>query len=728
MAGQTSTTYRLNYSRRHLSDDTINQQLRRELPARQEHSYEEVDFSQNELSSSGLRMVLDVCRRCPKLRILKLYKNQIDDGGAEGLADLCKHVPGIEEIHLSHNHFTAVGVEVLITAAEAARLPNTSPLWLRLEQNDVGDPATVLDQLQTRLSVCPRVDEVRCTVRSCCKRQKVHLPFFTLQRVNRRDGMRREGREEGATPTVAMPPSRSVITPKQGAAPGVRPQMTNGTASVWHKNGGAAHQAPPGTTPSRGGDGEAYSDKPPFFPGPSPTSRASSDPVGEPRPSPTSRASSDATAGEPRPSPTSRALSDNTAGTSEGAARRREAGGNAWQGGGAGAAVVEVDSSPTPARQRRTGDPPSKAGGASPSGGSGGSSTSAPRVPEGNPAAPQDAQAPEDAGRDEGARADEPKEAAKASGEAGKDAGKHAGESKEAAAERQRASLVLDDGGRRRVSPKQLEVEGGGDHLVCPMCHFVILRPVITTCSHLFCDTCFYAWKNEQVSKQKKGNTEGPVQYIPCPDPKCSAKLQKKDIMSMDKASPDAPKIGAMSLLQRLRNNLRVRCVHHSDHFKYEFGKDAQRVARETGTTCEWIGDLTAYEEHVCKACPVEAQIAGGQAHGNSDAAQPRGNSDAGRGTTASSAGGDTAGAAGAAAALKDGGEVRVARYDYVPRETDKAQIALRTNDLVKIFDVTPSGWAAGVRLCKETRKEVGEAGWFPEGYLYPVEAGPPPS
>ena len=38
-----------------------------------------------------------MCRRTPKLRVLKLFKNQIDDQGAEGIAELCKSCPGIEE-------------------------------------------------------------------------------------------------------------------------------------------------------------------------------------------------------------------------------------------------------------------------------------------------------------------------------------------------------------------------------------------------------------------------------------------------------------------------------------------------------------------------------------------------------------------------------------------------------------------------------------------------------
>jgi len=170
MAGSQTSQYRLNYSHRKFTDDHAHE-IRRQL-AHDSFQYEEVDFSQNNLTSKGLRTVLDVCRRCPKLRVLKLYKNQIDDGGAEYLAELCKQCPSIEEMHLSHNHFTAVGVEALITAAEKARNANASPLWLRLEQNDVGDPEAVFHDLQSRLSVCARENEVRCIVRVCCKRKR----------------------------------------------------------------------------------------------------------------------------------------------------------------------------------------------------------------------------------------------------------------------------------------------------------------------------------------------------------------------------------------------------------------------------------------------------------------------------------------------------------------------------------------------------------------------------
>merc|ERR1719491_878147 len=172
--------------------------------------------------------------------------------------------------------------------------------------------------------------------------------------------------------------------------------------------------------------------------------------------------------------------------------------------------------------------------------------------------------------------------------------------------------MVVDGSGRRRILPKQLIEADSSAPFICPLCAFVIARPVITSCSHLFCEACFRSWVTDQVSKAKKNQTpDAPVPLVPCPQSlhsACSGKLRKQDIMLLDKA--DSTKVGAVALLQRLRNNLRVRCVHHVDHFKYSFGKDAERISKETGLTCNWTGDLMGYDEHVSKGCPIENRLA----------------------------------------------------------------------------------------------------------------------
>jgi len=168
----------LNYSRRGFTDEDLNK-----LPVgKTSYAYEEVDFSQNELSSEGLTRVLEICSRCQRLRILKLFKNNIDDVGASKLAEFCKHCHTMEEIHLSHNRFTAKGAEVLTIACEDSRPRGAAPLWLRLEMNRIEAPKDVLRQLSNRYSVCGRDDQTLCTSRVCKDGKKVHLPFFHLQK------------------------------------------------------------------------------------------------------------------------------------------------------------------------------------------------------------------------------------------------------------------------------------------------------------------------------------------------------------------------------------------------------------------------------------------------------------------------------------------------------------------------------------------------------------------
>eukprot|EP00419_Tripos_fusus_P002344 CAMPEP_0172695648 /NCGR_PEP_ID=MMETSP1074-20121228/27497_1 /TAXON_ID=2916 /ORGANISM="Ceratium fusus, Strain PA161109" /LENGTH=501 /DNA_ID=CAMNT_0013516293 /DNA_START=82 /DNA_END=1584 /DNA_ORIENTATION=- len=179
MAG--STHSKLDYARRHFTDEDAEKWLHQQKNC----DYQEVDFSDNQLTSAGLHKVLDFCQRCENLRILKLFKNQINDDGADGLARLCERCPSLEELHLSHNKLTGSGVKRIVTAAEKSRSSNALPLWLRLEHNEVPDPISVLQSLRSFLSICDRRDDARCTKRKCAFSQKIHLPFFVQQKKNR---------------------------------------------------------------------------------------------------------------------------------------------------------------------------------------------------------------------------------------------------------------------------------------------------------------------------------------------------------------------------------------------------------------------------------------------------------------------------------------------------------------------------------------------------------------
>lgn len=678
MPAPTSTAYKLNYSRRKFTDDALHR-LSREVALRQDsYQYEEVDFSQNEMSSTGLRVVLDVCRRCPKLRVLKLYKNHIDDGGAKGLAELCGQCPAIEEIHLSHNHFTAAGVETLIAAAEQVRPDHISPLWLRLEQNDVLDAEAVFRDLQSRLSVCMRQDENKCTARYCCRKMKIHLPFFDMQRnaryrsaTDRPEGppaFKMPDNAQVAGPSFRVPrgegspavPMRSVATPKSSAP------VSNGV-NAW---GMRTFSGPLSPATNEGGDSSAP-DKPlPAWGGAAPAGVfTSANGSGATAAQNGASAALEPVAPPPKaPAPAAAPMAAVRADTP----KRDVAGTTVGPGPGG-----TQDASPTPQRQRK---------------------------------AAQDEPTPAAATGD-----------AKATGGGGSS----------------RASVVLDQYGRRRILPKQLEAEDHSAQFVCPLCTYVTVKPVVTSCSHLSCDTCFRNWVGDQVAKMKKGlPADGPVPLIPCPYPRCNTKLRKKDITDMSAA--DSTKVGAVQLLQRLRNNLAVRCVHHSDHFKYPFGAEAERIAREKGITCKWLGGLMDYEDHLGRHCEIERHLQGlagvTELKGNEPAEVPV----AAAAATAAKAPPPPPKAHAAAPVMTSmknvdatgatvEGEVRRARYDYNPREGDKGgQIFLKANDFVKIFEVTESGWAAGVRLCKETKQEDGDAGWFPAGYLYPADHDAP--
>mmetsp|Transcript_18199 Transcript_18199/g.28677 ORF Transcript_18199/g.28677 Transcript_18199/m.28677 type:complete len:692 (+) Transcript_18199:124-2199(+) len=223
MSGKVRDECKLNYSNRGLTDDAV-RQLRLDQDSRNKEIYEEIDFSQNKLTSHGLHAVLKVCHSNSKLRILKLYKNDIDDEGAQGLADLCKALPWIEEIHLSHNHITDKGIDLLVTAAVANRPERATPLWLRVEQNDIKDPMGAYEEFKRRFDVCLRYDENACAVRHCKYGAKIHLPHFDKQRGcderwGKGSGKRRwKEKEEEARPSVVLT-ARSDIDPPANETP-----------------------------------------------------------------------------------------------------------------------------------------------------------------------------------------------------------------------------------------------------------------------------------------------------------------------------------------------------------------------------------------------------------------------------------------------------------------------------------------------------------------------------
>lgn len=663
-----------------------------------------VELAENQIGSTGLAAVLDALQRhSVNCKCLKVYKNKITDEGGARLAQMVSRQPSsVEELHLSHNMLTGKSLIALCMALgkhEGYPLLGRNrvyiPCWLRMEYNHIARPQDAVDLLRRdgEVPVCTADNRDdcgpwRCSLAGKTKNgvPKVHLFTITVQCRSRvtvqddtelREEIRRWGGRAGPpAPSTRLPAARAPTASSGpgGASPSARvaPTKASGAAPasggrVWdiHGLGRGAGGPAASQSPSSGG-WAAVAASPP--------------------------AARDPAANRPNGWP---ALESDADPASAKAAGGDKPTGDPFRLG------QEVNAAASPARQR------------SPAG--------ADQAPA-QEATEAHSTAERCATRESAAPAASPASQAAAAAPV---------QSAAAATQEdaERVSMVLDDTGKRRIAPEQLEGrEGSSSQFVCSLCSFVMVRPVMTSCSHLFCDACFRTWVAEQVAKHKsRANSGGKVPFLPCPADGCPAQLRTQDIGALDKAAGNN---GAAQLLQRLRNNLRVRCVHHVDHFGCYFGADAETISRSMHVTCSWIGDLPSYDDHVQKMCPVEQRILAGGAAAVGDGMEPICDAGSDSGAAAAEQGVDPAAANGSLGAssradntIAEGGEVRVARYDYVPQESDQAQIALKANDLVRVFVVTDSGWAAGVRLSRRTKEEVGEAGWFPAAYLSPAGA-----
>lgn len=673
----------------------------------EEAAWANVELAENVIGNDGLIAVLDVFeRRRVSCKYIKLYKNKIADFAGVRLADqVRRQESAVEEIHLSHNMFSAKTLVALCMALaknEAYPMMGRNrlyiPCWVRMEYNYIAKPLEVLDMLRRDgpVSICTADNRDDCGPWRChcAGRTKQSVPKVHLFTIGVQSRTRNEPKDENELREDIRKYGGSL----QPVAPAVRkaPSLPTGGPRMPQPGPAAAARTPTATVNGRGAWDTGV------IPAHPPLQRARTEPAVMPEtqeavtPIATyefmETAAVNSTINQtketavPPPPPPPRAVTpqDKPPGSVQQEAGKREADTRAAVGGNTGGA----GSNGTLSGQLPMSAPAQKDVTAVVHAGGGASTGAVETVP----------------GR--------------------------------------RNSLVLDGSGRRRILPTQMEAEESSGPFVCQICSYVIHKPVITTCSHLFCESCFRQWVQDQVSKEKRNQkADAPVPLVPCPQNSCSMKLRKQDISPFDKA--DSTKVGAtVALLQRLKNNLRIRCVHHVDHFKFAFGKDAQRIHSETGgaMSCQWVGDISAYDDHIRKGCPIEQRLvenghaaapsppSAGANKSLTGAQQLQGDvkaKPAAANHTRVNGGGPAAdtGATGpkmADSSPSDHGEIRTVRYDYAPCDTDKAQIPLRQGHKVKVFEVTDSGWAAGVRLCNETQQEVGDAGWFPEGYLFP--------
>eukprot|EP00927_Polykrikos_kofoidii_P078958 TRINITY_DN7575_c0_g1_i1.p1 TRINITY_DN7575_c0_g1~~TRINITY_DN7575_c0_g1_i1.p1 ORF type:complete len:754 (-),score=128.23 TRINITY_DN7575_c0_g1_i1:90-2351(-) len=675
-----------------------------------------VELAENAIGSTGLTAVLDALEKYNvNCKCLKLYKNKIgDDGGTRLARMVTNQATAIEELHLSHNVLTQRSLVAICMAMgkhegypQLGRSRLYMPCWLRMEYNLISRPLDVVEALRRdgEVPICTADVRDECGPWRCSRAgrspagvPKIHLFTIAVQCRNHRPSnndeieLREEIRRWGGRTGPAPPTTRIPSGPRSaGPAASPAPSPTGASGGKGFEMGGC----------SGGGSGGGCSG-----------GRGAGPKGGPAAPNPASRGWG---------SPTATASGPSAWGLSA-------AGGlNGGVGPPSGGGAHEDQAAQPPGCRRGFGPSRDAPGGRLAPGvgtGAGGAGAGGGHQGGGYLSAT-------DAAGGDGGVAEAPPPPPPIGGKA---SARHA--------EGARCSLLLDVSGKRRIHPDQLEgSDGSTNQFVCPLCSFVMVKPVMTSCCHLFCADCFSSYVGDQVSKQKS-KAVASVPVLPCAQPNCTQQLRRQDITSLEKDE----KAGASALLQRLRNNLRVRCVHHRDLFDFAFGSDAARVAGTRRATCSWVGDLAGYEDHIRKGCDVEMAIvaaggAGCEESASTTAALTNGTTveehqqlsestaaevdDCGAESTLV---GDAADAGFAATvtrsstAIADGGEVRVARYDYVPQETDQAQIPLKANDLVRVYEVTESGWAAGVRLSKRTQEEVGEAGWFPAAYLSPAD------
>jgi len=262
----------------------------------------------------------------------------------------------------------------------------------------------------------------------------------------------------------------------------------------------------------------------------------------------------------------------------------------------------------------------------------------------------------------------------------------------------------------RRVVREQLGAEG--DQFICPVCLFVLHKPVFTTCSHMLCETCLRDWVASKVqeAKARSGSATAKVELIPCPHAGCGVKLRKQDIAPLSSAKDSAAR-----LCERMHKKLQVRCVNHQDHFRLSIGDASQQVARTDGITCKWTGDLGDYDSHL-KNCSVQKHLDSVDSDDAEDASSKYlEQDDGGKGTTGSTSTRTPENLEAEVAATD--ADIRVAKHDYIPTSLTGEQISLKKGDLVQVLEVTDSGWAAGNLVNKKTMELIGDAGWFPIGY-----------
>lgn len=240
--------------------------------------YKEIDFSDNELTSRGVALLINTLQECGIwVERMKLHKNKIDSG--EALAALLHHQEGaLKELHLSHNRLSTVeGLRIVMAALDAKdssgapSYPHSNrhvPLWLRLENNLMDNKDfqrrldCEVDQRGKRLdkAICHIHHSGECKNSYCTKPHpvpQVHLTYVHNQAYS--SAALQSGRAAAPVPVTAAKAAPS--TPAQRVvrvtSPSPFAQASSSSGSAWAGPGQGAPQAakPSMPTPPKADNG-----------------------------------------------------------------------------------------------------------------------------------------------------------------------------------------------------------------------------------------------------------------------------------------------------------------------------------------------------------------------------------------------------------------------------------------------------------------------------------------
>lgn len=270
---------------------------------------------------------------------------------------------------------------------------------------------------------------------------------------------------------------------------------------------------------------------------------------------------------------------------------------------------------------------------------------------------------------------------------------------------------------RHTIYPEQL-LAGSGDSFLCHLCSYIAPRPVITSCSHMFCQGCFDDHVKQRTAvAQKSGQM---TLCITCPNEGCKMELQKKDVTSLD-ADKGKQEGAAHVILRRLRSNMRVRCKHHPELYDEAFGQAAAQV--QSVVKCENICDLSEILDHYDQ-CPVEKYLqtqCSPAINGALDPQHPidKVNKEQDHGKNQVAIEENVQCSDRHQVSHKPNEQTYRCVYDFEPSENN--QLSLRAGDLVIMYQTSDAGWAAGQKIDRQSMEPTGVAGWFPSGYCITV-------